>query len=226
MRILVVEDEHVLAETIREVLLNQGFEAATVDNGLDGVERGKTGGYDLIILDVMLPGTDGLQVAKRLREAEIKTPILMLTAKAQIEDRIAGLDSGADYYMPKPFDLRELLATINALLRRTSQADGTLALGNTTLDLEKGALSVESETIRLSAREFEVMRQLMTRGENNISKQLLLDSVWGPNSYYSANNVEVYIGFLRKKLSALGSDITIVATRGMGYHLEVQSCKK
>lgn len=221
MRILVVEDEHVLAETIAEVLVSKGFEAKIANNGIQGLAQGKTDSYDLIILDVMLPGIDGIQIARQLRKDKIKTPILMLTAKTQIEDRVEGLDAGADYYMPKPFDLRELLATVNALLRRETQESDELTFGNTTLNLETAVLGVGKESIRLSAREFEVMRQLMTNGEKNTAKQKLLNSVWGPNSYYSANNVEVYIGFLRKKLNALKSNVHIQTARSMGYHLEV-----
>ena len=226
MRILIVEDEHILAETLKEVLIKKGYEAKTAEDGITGLELIKTDAFDLIILDVLLPGIDGIQVVKNARAAHIATPILMLTAKTQIDDRVEGLDAGADYYMPKPFDLRELLACINALLRRDNQSEEGYSFGNTFLNTNSTSLSVGQNAIRLSAREFEVARILFSNKEKNSSKQQLIDKVWGPNSYYSENNAEVYIGFLRKKLASLNSNVSIVASRGLGYHLEETPCQK
>ena len=144
----------------------------------------------------------------------------MLTAKSDIEDKVQGLDSGADYYLTKPFDSRELLACVNALLRRQGTQINELVFGNTHLDIESASLACGENSIRLSAREFEVMRLLMTSREKHISKESLLTKVWGYDSNAVENHVEVYVGFLRKKLTSIGSDIRIEAVRRLGYHLE------
>ena len=168
----------------------------------------------------MLPGLNGYQVAQRIRKKHCNTPILMLTAKSALEDRIEGLDAGADYYLTKPFDSRELLACINALLRRQGTEVNELTFGNTALDLESGKLVCNEREVRLSSREFDVMRILFQAGEHNISKETLLTRVWGYDSNAVENHVEVYVGFLRKKLSSIGSNIHIEAIRRLGYHLE------
>ena len=171
-------------------------------------------------MDVMMPKLNGYQVARQVRAHRITTPILMLTAKSGLEDRIEGLNAGADYYLTKPFDSRELLACINALLRRQGAQVNELNYGNTALDLESGKLICGTKSVRLSAREFDVMRVLMTAREKNVSKETLLTKVWGYDSNAVENHVEVYVGFLRKKLASIGSDIRIEAIRRLGYHLE------
>ena len=177
--------------------------------------------YDLIILDVMLPGLDGRQVARRVREKRCGTPILMLTARSAVEDRVEGLNAGADYYLTKPFDARELMACVNALLRRQGGQVDELTAGNTVLDLAAGTLVCGGEQVRLSAKEFGVMRQLMQARERHVSKEALLEKVWGFESNAVENHVEVYVGFLRKKLRSIGSNVRIEAVRRLGYHLEV-----
>lgn len=220
MKILIVEDERLLAESVKELLEARGFEAETVYDGESGFEYARTGIYDLIILDVMMPGKNGYDVAKALRTCRLGTPILMLTARSGLEDRITGLDAGADYYLAKPFDSRELLACVRALLRRQGAQVDETGFGNTVLDLSTGVLSCGSREVRLSAKEFDIMRLLFQSGSGNLSKEMILEKVWGYDSDAVENNVEVYIGFLRKKLLSIGSDVRIEAIRRMGYHLE------
>ena len=221
MKILIVEDERLLAGSIEELLRNQGFEAEAVHDGETGLSYARTGVYDLVILDVMMPGKNGYEVARALRSSHLGTPILMLTARSGLEDRITGLDAGADYYLTKPFDSRELTACVRALLRRQGAQVNQLTLGNTSLDLSTAALSCGADSIRLSAREFDIMRLLLQAGEHNLSKAALLERVWGYDSDAVENHVEVYVCFLRKKLASIGSNIRIESIRRLGYHLEV-----
>lgn len=222
MKILIIEDEKLLADSLCELLKSKGFEAQAVYDGKSGRDYAELGIYDLLILDVMMPEMDGYEVARRVRAHRCSTPILMLTAKSSLEDRIEGLNAGADYYLTKPFDSRELLACINALLRRQGAQVNELCYGNTALDLESGKLICGSKSIRLSAKEFDIMRFLMQAKENNVSKETLLTKVWGYDSNAVENHVEVYVGFLRKKLASIGSDIRIEAIRRLGYHLEAE----
>ncbi len=226
MKILVIEDEKLLADSICELLESKGFEAEAIYNGKDGTEYAELGIYDLMILDVMMSEMDGYEVARRVRADRCGIPILMLTARSGIEDKIEGLNSGADYYLTKPFDSRELLACINALMRRQGAQINELSYGNTSLDLESGKLIRGEKSVRLSAREFDVMRILMQSKENNVSKETLLTKVWGYDSNAVENHVEVYVGFLRKKLLSIGSDLRIEAIRRLGYHLEAGNDKK
>ena len=222
MKILIIEDEKLLADSIKAILEKKGFQVEAVYDGESGVEYAELGVYDLLILDVMMPGMNGYQVARKVRSDRCSTPILMLTAKSGIEDRIEGLNAGADYYLTKPFDARELLACINALLRRQGGQVNELTFGNTSLDLSTSTLICGDKSIRLSAREFDVMRFLFQSREQILSKETILARVWGYDSNAVENHVEVYVGFLRKKLAAIGSNIRIEAIRRLGYHLEVQ----
>ena len=221
MKILIIEDEVRLADAVKALLERKGFDVQAVYDGETGAEYAELGVYDLLILDVMMPKMDGYAVARRVRSQRCNTPILMLTAKSGLEDRIKGLNAGADYYLTKPFDSRELMACINALLRRQGNQVDELAYGNTSLDLSSGMLICGEKSVRLSSREFDVMRFLLQAGERNLSKEAILARVWGYDSEAVENHVEVYVGFLRKKLQAIGSDVRIVAIRRMGYHLEV-----
>ena len=222
MKILIIEDEKLLADSLKVLLEDKGFTVDAVYDGETGAAYAELGIYDLLILDVMMPGMDGYQVARQVRAKRFGTPILMLTAKSDILDRVEGLHAGADYYLTKPFDTRELLACINALLRRQGEQVDTLCYGNTTLDLAAGTLSSGKERVRLSAREFDVMRLLMQTQDRNIPKEVLLARVWGYDSNAVENHVEVYVGFLRKKLRSIGSNLRIAAVRRLGYHLEVE----
>jgi DNA-binding response OmpR family regulator len=223
MKILVIEDEKLLADSIDALLSKKGFEVEVAYDGETGAEYAELGIYDLLILDVMMPKLNGYEVAKKVRARKCGTPILMLTAKSGLEDRIAGLNAGADYYLAKPFDTRELLACINALLRRQGAQVNEVVYGNTSLDLSSGMLVCGTNSIRLSAREFDIMRFLLQSGSRNLSKEIILARVWGYDSDAVENHVEVYVGFLRKKLSSIGSNIRIEAIRRMGYHLEVDN---
>ena len=222
MKILVIEDERLLADSIKEMLERKGFQVECVYDGETGKEHAELGIYDLLILDVMMPKMDGYEVARQVRLSRCNTPILMLTAKSDVADRIAGLNAGADYYLTKPFDSGELLASINALLRRQAGQVNEMVFGNTALDLGTGMLMANGKTVRLSAKEFDVMRLLLQAGKRNLSKSAILSHIWGLESNAVENHVEVYVAILRKKLSSIGSDVKIVSIRGLGYHLEVK----
>lgn len=222
MKILIVEDEKLLADSIKLLLEKHGFEADAVYDGDTGEMYVGQGIYDLLILDVMLPGKNGYDLARQVRKDHLGVPILMLTAKSELEDRINGLDSGADYYLTKPFDTRELLACVHALLRRQGADVNEVTFGKTSLDLDSATLRCGEHSVRLSAKEFEIMRFLLQEGERNLSKEMILSKVWGYDSDAVENHVEVYIGFLRKKLTAIGSDVRIESVRRLGYHLEAE----
>lgn len=226
MKILVIEDEKLLADSLQRLLSGKGFDVEVAYDGETGKEYAELGIYDLLILDVMMPGMNGYEVARKVRSEKCGTPILMLTAKSELEDRITGLNAGADYYLTKPFDTRELLACIHALLRRQGTQVDELTYGNTSLDLSSGLLIRGTGTVRLSAKEFDIMRLLLQSGSRNLSKETILAKVWGYDSDAVENHVEVYVGFLRKKLASIGSDIRIEAIRRMGYHLEADSHDK
>ena len=217
MKILVIEDEVLLAESVKALLKGKGFEVECVYNGEDGLAYAETGVYDLLILDVMMPKMNGYEVAQKLRDSHCGTPILMLTAKSELEDEIDGLNSGADYYLTKPFDSRKLLACVNALLRRQGAQVNELVVGNTVLDLSTCTLSCNGNHIRLSAKEFEVMRFLMSSQGQILPKEQILCRVWGYESNAVENHVEVYVGLLRKKLNHIGSNVRIEAVRRLGY---------
>ena len=223
MKILLIEDEKLLAESLKTLLTSKGFQVEVVCDGETGADYAELGIYDLLILDVMMPGLNGYQVARRVRAKRCAVPILMLTAKSDLMDRIEGLNAGADYYLTKPFDTRELLACINALLRRQGDQVDAMRFGNTELDLGTGMLRCGENSVRLSSREFDVMRALLQAGDRITSKESLLARVWGYDSNAVDNHVEVYIAFLRRKLISIGSDVSIETQRRMGYYLE---CKE
>ena len=219
---MIIEDEKLLADSLQTMLESRGFQVEAVYDGETGADYAELGIYDLLILDVMMPGMNGYQVARKVRSQRLGTPILMLTARSGLEDRIEGLNAGADYYLTKPFDMRELLACINALLRRQGSQVDELVFGNTALDLATSMLVCGEKSVRLSAKEFDVMRLLLQYRGNNLSKEVILAKVWGYDSNAVENHVEVYVGFLRKKLRSIGSNVKIEALRRLGYHLEVE----
>ena len=222
MKILVIEDEVLLANSIKALLENKGFDVECVYDGEDGALYAETGVYDLLILDVMMPKMNGYEVAKKVRFDRCTTPILMLTARSGIEDRLEGLNAGADYYLTKPFDSRELLACINVLLRRQGNQVNELVVGNTVLDLGSCTLSCGENVVRLSAKEFDVMRFLMQSKGTVLPKEMILSRVWGFDSNVVENHVEVYVAMLRKKLSYIGSNVRIEAIRRLGYIMEAK----
>lgn len=221
MKILIVEDERLLADSLKILLERNSFEAECVYDGKDGVLYAKTGMYDLVILDVMLPELNGYEVAKRVRAMHCGIPILMLTARAELEDEIEGLNAGADYYLTKPFDSRKLLACVHALLRRQGACVNELVVGDTTLNLWNSTLICGEKRVRLSSKEFDVMRYLMASKGQILSKEQILCRVWGYESNAVENHVEVYIGLLRKKLKYIGSGMRIETVRRLGYLVEV-----
>lgn len=220
MKILIIEDEILLADSLKALLERNGFETECVYNGADGAAYAQTDIYDLLILDVMLPELNGYEVAKRVRAAHCGTPILMLTAKAEPEDEIAGLNAGADYCLTKPFDNRKLLACIQALLRRQGTQVNELTIGDASLNLSNSTLSCGENHIRLSSKEFDVMRYLMASPDQILSKEQILCRVWGFDSNAVENHVEVYVGLLRKKLRYIGSNVQIKTVRRLGYLME------
>ena len=222
MKILIIEDEKLLAESLKTLLEGKGFSVEVALDGITGAEYAELGVYDLLILDVMMPGLNGYEVARKVRSQRVSTPILMLTARSSVEDRIEGLNAGADYYLSKPFDTRELLACIHTLLRRQGKQVDELRFGNTALDLATSTLICGDKSIRLSAREFDVMRFLLQSRDRILPKEMILARVWGYDSNAVENHVEVYVGFLRKKLKSIGSNVRIEAIRRLGYHLEVE----
>ncbi len=223
MKILIIEDEKLLADSLNALLVKKGFEVECVYDGEEGAAYAETGIYDLLILDVMMPKMNGYEVAKKVRADRCGTPILMLTAKSELEDEIEGLNAGVDYYLTKPFDSRKLLACINALLRRQGPQINELVVGDTSLNLSNCTLVCGENSIRLSSKEFDVMRYLMSSQGQILSKELILCRVWGFDSNAVENHVEVYVGLLRKKLKHIGSNVQIKAVRRLGYIMEVDN---
>ena len=222
MRLLIVEDEVRLADTLRQLLNRQGYTADVYYDGVSGLDNATTGIYDLMVLDVMLPGMNGFQVVKKLREAGVATPVLMLTAKSDVGDRIHGLDCGADYYLTKPFEPEELLACVRTLLRRSGgqlQESETLTWGDLSLERATFSLSCAERAVRLSRREYDLIELLMRNGNQVVTKEQMLVKVWGYDSQAEDNNVEVYISFLRRKLTHLHSAVKIKTLRMLGYCL-------
>ena len=220
MHVLVVEDDARLAEALARILEDNGYTTDVVNDGEAGVRYGETGTYDVIILDVMLPKADGFTVAQRLRRAHVGTPILLLTARDAISDKICGYDSGADDYMTKPFSPAELMAHLRALTRRQGEVEfETLRAFNLTLDLTEREFTSESSSIHLSAKEFALARVLMSNAGKTVPKATIIDRVWGTTGVTEDNNVEAYVSFLRKKLRFLEANAHIETIRGVGYRL-------
>ena len=221
MRALIVEDDRALARTLGEMLKSAHFESDISYDGESGLDNGLSDTYDLIVLDIMLPKKDGFSIAKELRRAKIDTPILMLTARTETGDKVRGLDSGADYYLTKPFEMSELLACVRALTRRQGEVVmDELTFGDLTLNLSTCDLCYGDKKVRLGKKEFSIMRIFMTNGAAIVSKETLINKVWGFESDAEDNNVEVYISFLRKKLAFLKAPVQIVTLRKFGYRLE------
>ena len=221
MQVLVVEDEVRLAETLAQLLREQKYVVDVVHDGKDGLAYAESGQYDVIVLDVMLPGMDGYQVARTLRRKRYATPILMLTARSGVADKVAGLDCGADDYMTKPFAPEELLARVRALTRRQGEVVlEELTFEDLRLELTTHTLKCGEKSVRLSPKEFEVLRLLMASRGGMVPKETLIGMVWGMESDAEDNNAEAYISFLRKKLLYLGSRTSIATLRKVGYRLE------
>ena len=223
MRILVVEDEKRLADALTQIMREQRYTVDTVYDGEDGYQYARSGEYDAVILDVMLPKRNGFDVVRALRRDKVATPVLMLTARDELESKINGLDCGADDYMTKPFSPEELLARVRALARRQGEVQlESLTFDDLTLSLSTYDLSCGGKTIHLGFKEFEVLRILMSNPGIVVLKESLISKVWGDESDAVDNNVEAYISFLRKKFAFLGSRVGIATQRKVGYKLEVE----
>lgn len=221
MRILIAEDELDLAEALTVFFEKNQFSADAVNDGLSAYEYASTGEYDAIVLDVMMPGLDGIEVLKRLRREGVRTPIMMLTAKSEKDDRITGFDSGADDYLPKPFEPDELISRVRAMLRRSTDYRPTmLSFGDISLDPGTCLLECRGKTVRLSGKEFQLAEMFMRSPGVVFSADRIMEKLWGWDSEAEINVVWVHISNLRKKLKALGSKVTVRANRGLGYAME------
>ena len=221
MKLLLVEDETALADALSEILKRNKYSVDTVYDGEDGLDYALTGLYDCILLDIMLPKKDGIAVLRELRAAHISTPVLLLTARSDTEDKIKGLDSGADDYLTKPFETGELLARVRSLTRRRGEVvTDEFTFGDISLNKSTFSLSHAGEFVKLSLKEYQIMEMLIANPRQLIPKERFIEKIWGYESDVEYNNVEVYISFLRKKLSAIKSCVTIKTARGIGYYLE------
>lgn len=223
MRILLAEDERTLARAVVKIFEKNNYSVDAVHNGEDALVYIESGNYDALILDIMMPKADGITVLKTLRAAGNNIPILLLTAKAEVDDKVLGLDSGANYYLTKPFDTKELLAAVRAITRSQSSTDSKLCVGNVTLDRASFELSSPFGSFRLANKEFQMMEMLMANPHRLISADRFLEKIWGFDSEAEINVVWVYISYLRKKLAALHASIQIKASRNAGYTLEEET---
>ncbi len=220
MRILIVEDDVALSQALVHILKEGGYTVEAAADGETGLSYALTGVYDVVVLDVMLPVMDGLEVVSRMRRAKVSTPVLLLTARNTVPNKIEGLDAGADDYMTKPFAPSELLAHLRALGRRQGEIIyERMTAGDLVLDLESHELSSGTKTINLSNKEFMLAKTLMANAGHVLSKNQIIEKVWGIHSATSENNVEAYVSFLRKKLAYLESNASIEALRNAGYRL-------
>lgn len=225
MKILIIEDEYSLADAISETLKKEKFAAKIVTDGEEGANEALTNIYDLILLDVMLPHKDGFEILNTLKKEKVKTPVIMLTAKSEISDKLKGLENGADDYITKPFHMRELVARVKIILKRKTNIEDTnvIEYGDLKLDLKNGKMISGENEIQISGKELDLLEILLINKNQTINREKLADKIWGYDSDTEYNNVEVYISFLRKKLKLLKSNVKIKAVRGIGYKLEVEN---
>ena len=220
MRILLAEDERSLARALVKIFEKNNYSADAVHNGEDALMYLEGGNYDVVIMDVMMPKMDGITALKKLRASGNQIPVLMLTAKSEIDDKVLGLDSGANYYLTKPFNTKELLATIRAITRTQAEVDTKLTVGNITLDRSTFELTSPHGSFRLANKEFQMMEIFMSNPHNIISAERFMERIWGFDNEAEINVVWVYISYLRKKLAALHANISIKSSRNAGYSLE------
>ena len=224
MRLLLAEDEKELSRALVAILKHNNYSVDAVYDGLDAYNYAKAENYDGIILDIMMPKMNGIEALKKMRAEGINVPVLMLTAKSDIDDRIEGLDSGADDYLTKPFAMGELLARIRAMTRRKSElSSNTLEFGNITLSRENFELTGPDGAQRLGNKEYQMLETMMMNPKRLISTERFMEKIWGYDSEAEINVVWVYISYLRKKLTSVGANVVIKASRGMGYSLEEKS---
>lgn len=223
MRIMIAEDEEKLADALVQIFAKNKITADAFGNGIDALDNALTGIYDVIVLDIMMPGMNGIEVLRKIRAEGMDTPVLMFTAKDEISDKVKGLDSGADDYLTKPFATEELLARVRALGRRSSAAivnSDVITCGDLSLDTAAYELSCGKNSLKLGLKEFSIMELLIKNSGRVLSKETLITKIWGYDSDAEYNNVEVYISFLRKKLDFIKSNAAIKTVRGVGYTLE------
>ena len=222
MKILIIEDEYSLADAIAETLQKENYTTKIMTNGEDGEDEALTGIYDLILLDVMLPKKDGFEILRNLKNEKINTPIIMITAKAEMTDKLKGLENGVDDYITKPFHMRELMARVKIVLKRIAniENDNILEYGDLKLDLSTGKMSSNGNEISINGKELELLEILLLNKNQIVNKEALINKIWGYEINAEYNYVEVYASFLRKKLKLLKSKVKIKAVRGMGYKVE------
>lgn len=220
MRILLAEDERPLARALVRIFERNNCSADAVHNGADALAYLEAGNYDVAVLDIMMPEMDGLTALKKLRAGGNQIPVLLLTARAEVDDRVLGLDSGANYYLTKPFDTKELMATLRAITRTQTEVNNKLTVGNVTLDRSTYELSSPKGSFRLANKEFQMAEMLLSAPRRIIPAEQFMEKIWGFDSEAEINIVWTYVSYLRKKLSALEADVTIKSTRNIGYSLE------
>ena len=220
MKLLFAEDEKSLSRAVTTILEKNNYVVDPVYDGQEALDYLETGDYDAAILDIMMPKMDGIEVLKKIRAEGIRIPVIMLTAKSEIDDKVLGLDSGANDYLTKPFDTKELLARIRAITRPQASVDSTMTFGNLTLDRSTCELSTETDSIRLAGKEFQMMEMLLAGKGQLVSTERFMEHVWGYDTDVEINVVWVYISYLRKKLEKLKANVKIRASRNMGYFLE------
>ena len=222
MRILLAEDEVALARAIVKIFERNNYSIDAVHDGEDALAYLEAGNYDAAVLDIMMPKMDGITVLKKLRASGSTLPVLILTARAEIDDKVLGLDSGANYYLTKPFDTKELLAAVRAITRSSSEVDTKLSYGNLTLDRSTYELSGPKGSLRLANKEFQLMEMLMANPKNVVSTEKIMDHIWGYDTDTDSSVIWVYISYIRKKLTALDANVKIKASRNAGYTLEIE----
>ncbi|MBQ7639215.1 MAG: response regulator transcription factor [Clostridia bacterium] len=220
MRILLAEDERALSKAIVKIFEKNNYSVDAVYDGEEALSFLELGNYDAAVLDIMMPKMDGITVLKKIRAAGNQIPVLMLTAKAEIEDRVLGLDSGANDYLPKPFDSRELLARVRSITRSNTQTDSRLSFGNISLNRATYELSSPFGSFKLANKEYQMMEYMLTNPHRVVSPEMFMEKIWGYDSDSEINVVWVYISYLRKKLAALNADVKIKSSRNAGYSLE------
>lgn len=222
MKLLIVEDEIQLADALTEILRRNMYTVDTVYDGIDGLDNALTGIYDGIILDIMLPRMNGIEILRNIRNEKIQTPVLLLTARSEVEDKINGLDCGADDYLTKPFVTGELLARVRAMTRRKGEIinDNKLEYNGLILNKSTCAIMYGGNDVKLSLKEYNIMEMLISNPHHILPKERIIEKIWGYESDIEYNNIEVYISFLRKKIAVLSAPVQIKTARGIGYSLE------
>ena len=226
MRILIVEDEKALSRVLVKIFEKNYYSVDAVYNGQEALDYIATGNYDIVLMDVMMPVMDGITALKKIRADGNQIPVLLLTSKSEADDKVMGLDSGANYYITKPFDTKELLAAVRAITRKEEQTDNRLHFGNITLDTSTYELASDTDSVKLTNKEFQMMEMFMSNPKILVSADTLMERIWGYDSDSEINVVWAYISYLRKKLKNLNANFTIKSSRNSGYSLELTDDKE